>query len=170
MHVDSSVFRRTPTRDIPGITSLSNSSRFPLRSRVSVANPVIFPPGRAKLSTIPVATGSRIVTMTIGIVLVACLAARRVDPVRDDKDIDLELHEFGHKTWDAIPDFLQRSDIQPGCFSPRCNRDLAVPCRNASTLDPGLLGSPLAYHVSYPRNFRRLLRLGGNAKRKEQSA
>ncbi len=39
-------------------------------------SPVIFPPGRAKLSTSPVATGSSAITMTMGIVLVDSFAAR----------------------------------------------------------------------------------------------
>ena len=73
---ESSGGQSTATRDSRGTTSLSNSSRFAFRSWVSVATPVIFPPGRAKLSTVPFATGSSPVTMTIGIVLVACLAAR----------------------------------------------------------------------------------------------
>ena len=35
--------------------------------------PVTFPPGRARLATIPVAIGSLVLTMTIGMVFVACL-------------------------------------------------------------------------------------------------
>src|SRR5262245_41762288 len=38
--------------------------------------PVIFPPGRARLGTRPARTGSPIEIMTIGIVVVACLAAK----------------------------------------------------------------------------------------------
>jgi hypothetical protein len=38
--------------------------------------------------------------MTMGIVLVACLAARIV--AKADKHIDFELHEFGHKAWDTV--------------------------------------------------------------------
>jgi hypothetical protein len=38
--------------------------------------PVTFPPGRARLATRPSATGSAIPIPTIGIALVACLAAR----------------------------------------------------------------------------------------------
>ena len=34
--------------------------------------------------------------MTIGIVLVAFLAARIAGTCSDDKDIDLELHDFGY--------------------------------------------------------------------------
>ena len=68
-------------REILGIDSLSSSSRFPLSSLVSFVSPVIFPPGRAKLSTSPVATGSIVTTMTMGIVLVASFAARIAGPV-----------------------------------------------------------------------------------------
>ena len=38
--------------------------------------PVIFPPGRARLATSPSRTGSPIAVTTIGIVVVACCAAR----------------------------------------------------------------------------------------------
>ena len=40
--------------------------------------------------------------MTMGIVLVACLAARIAGRFGADKHIDLELHEFGHKAWDTV--------------------------------------------------------------------
>ncbi len=40
--------------------------------------------------------------MTMGIVLVACLAARIAARSSRDKDIDLELHEFGHEAWDTV--------------------------------------------------------------------
>jgi hypothetical protein len=39
-------------------------------------SPVMFPPGRARLATRPVATGSTTTAMTMGIVPVASLAAR----------------------------------------------------------------------------------------------
>jgi hypothetical protein len=41
-----------------------------------LVNPVMFPPGRARLSTRPAATGSAPLKKTIGTVLVAFLAAR----------------------------------------------------------------------------------------------
>jgi hypothetical protein len=40
-----------------------------------IENPVTLPPGRARLATKPAATAS-VAKMTIGVVLVACLAAR----------------------------------------------------------------------------------------------
>ncbi len=66
---------RIPTRDIPGIASLSSSSRLPSNPRPSLLIPVIFPPGRAKLTTNRCWTGSWALIMTIGIIFVACLAA-----------------------------------------------------------------------------------------------
>jgi hypothetical protein len=80
----SSALTRTATRAARGIASLSNSSRFDMSSRTKKVDPVTFPPGRARLATRPDATASPLVVMTIGIVVVACLAARTlaVPPVR----------------------------------------------------------------------------------------
>ena len=50
--------------------------RLALRSRLNQASPVMFPPGRAKLSTYPAATGSTELIITTGVVLVASFAAR----------------------------------------------------------------------------------------------
>ena len=69
-------FARKATRESPGTTSLSSSSRFPSSSWTIVVEPVTFPPGRARLATSPVPTASPATAMTIGIVFVACLAAR----------------------------------------------------------------------------------------------
>ncbi len=54
---------------------MSSSSRFPLSSEERNDNPVMFPPGRARLAMRPVPTGSSLSTITMGIVVVACLAA-----------------------------------------------------------------------------------------------
>ena len=61
------------------MVSLSISSRFPANTVVMVVNPVMFPPGLARLSTSPPATGSPASKKTMGIVLVAFLAARAAD-------------------------------------------------------------------------------------------
>ena len=63
--------------------------------------------------------------MTIGIVLVACFAARIAGGV-EEKDIDLELDEFRHEAWDHGPAFPLGSDTRSGYFSPQYNRDLAA--------------------------------------------
>ena len=58
------------------MVSLSISSRFPVNTAEIAENPVIFPPGRARLSTSPAATGSDTAPKkTMGIVLVAFLSA-----------------------------------------------------------------------------------------------
>ena len=69
---------RTATRDIPGMSSLSNSNHFALMPNSADVNPVALPPGRAKLSTNPPATGSVTATNTIGSVRVACCKASTV--------------------------------------------------------------------------------------------
>ena len=50
-------------------------SRFPASSAVIFVMPVTLPPGRARLETSPAPTGSAMLTMTIGISVVAALAA-----------------------------------------------------------------------------------------------
>src|SRR5262245_38410678 len=52
------LFPNTTTRDRCGTTSLSSSRRFSSRSTLSAMNPVIFPPGRARLETRPVLSAS----------------------------------------------------------------------------------------------------------------
>ena len=56
--------------------SLRRCSRFPPSSGTMRLMPVTLPPGRARLDTSPLATGSPALVMTIGITLVACLAAK----------------------------------------------------------------------------------------------
>ncbi len=67
---------KTATRESLGTISFRSSSRFPLSSGARVDNPVMFPPGRARLATNPLPTGSGSCAMTMGIVEVASLAAR----------------------------------------------------------------------------------------------
>ena len=69
-------FHSNATRESFGMVSLSNSSRLPANTGAMVVNPVTFPPGRARLSTNPAETGSDRLKQTMGIVLVAFLAAR----------------------------------------------------------------------------------------------
>jgi len=57
-----------------GTASLSNSSHFPPADPIG-DTPVMLPPGRAKLATKPALTGSP-ASMTMGIVVVVCWAAR----------------------------------------------------------------------------------------------
>ena len=59
----------------PGTTSRNSSSRLPARSVARVDRPVTLPPGRARLATRPVPTGSPATANTIGMADVACFAA-----------------------------------------------------------------------------------------------
>ena len=52
------VSRKTAARVTLGAICLSSSSHFPLRLYSYSKKPVVFPPGRAKLSTKPLPTGS----------------------------------------------------------------------------------------------------------------
>ena len=63
------------TRRSPGTRSRSKSSRSPARSVANTDSPVTLPPGRARLSTSPLPTGSPAAEKTIGIVAVACFEA-----------------------------------------------------------------------------------------------
>jgi hypothetical protein len=61
--------------DLAGETSLRSSNRFGPSSAFWVDKPVMLPPGRARLATRPVPTGSPITAGTIGMTEVACCAA-----------------------------------------------------------------------------------------------
>ena len=58
-----------------GTSSCSSSSRFGPSSTVNEVTPVTLPPGRLRLATRPTSTGSPPIAKTIGIVVVAALAA-----------------------------------------------------------------------------------------------
>src|SRR6516225_12321782 len=58
-----------------GTSACSSSSRFDPTCAVKLVTPVRLPPGRARLATSPIATGSPPTKNTIGIVVVAALAA-----------------------------------------------------------------------------------------------
>jgi len=68
--------KRKATRETVGMTSLRICSRLAPTSGPRIVLPVIFPPGRARLGTSPARTGSPIEIMTMGTVVVACLAAK----------------------------------------------------------------------------------------------
>ena len=60
---------------VVGTSSCSSSSRFCPTSTFKLVTPVMLPPGRFRLATRPISTGSLPVTKTIGIVVVADFAA-----------------------------------------------------------------------------------------------
>jgi hypothetical protein len=68
--------RNTAARVTPAAICLSSSSHFPLKLYSKIMKPVALPPGRAKLSTKPAATGSPVLNdITTGIVPDAAFAA-----------------------------------------------------------------------------------------------
>src|SRR4030095_9194145 len=67
--------RRSPTRVRFGVASSSISSLLVFSSGDKLESPVTLPPGRARLAVRPAATGSAAFVTTMGIVVVALLAA-----------------------------------------------------------------------------------------------
>src|SRR5262249_33330246 len=67
--------QRIATRLTRGTACVRSSRHFPTSSGARTDNPVTLPPGCARLVTILLATGSATAVKTLGMVLVACLAA-----------------------------------------------------------------------------------------------
>src|SRR6266481_9397548 len=63
----------------PGASSRNISNCFATSSTVWKLTPVALPPGRLRLGTRPIATGSLPIAKTIGMVVVAALAASDAD-------------------------------------------------------------------------------------------
>src|SRR5262245_43315222 len=78
-----------------GSMSLSRSSRLAASSGVKMLSPVIFPPGRDKLDTMPSACMSATAVITIGIVLVAPHRCKRSRYRVSQNDIYVEVDQFG---------------------------------------------------------------------------
>ena len=68
-------FTSMPIIPAVGTNSLSSPSRFATVKTTRKLTPVRLPPGRLRLATKPAATGSKPVTKTTGIVVVAAFAA-----------------------------------------------------------------------------------------------
>ena len=105
--------------------------------------------------------------MTMGIVLVACLAARIAGRVAATRTSTLSCTSSATRLGIG-PAFPQRSDTQPGCFFPQYNRDLAdlagMPRREARDCRDRLIPTDIL-----SVGLSRLLRVGERTKRKEQS-
>jgi hypothetical protein len=71
--------RMTAARVTHGAISLSSSSHFPAKPNSEVINPVVLPPGRARLATRPPPTGSVTLANTIGTLLVALCSALTIE-------------------------------------------------------------------------------------------
>ena len=155
-------------RDTPGIASLSNSSRLPLKSLVSLVSPVIFPPGCAKLSISPSATGSPVIIITMGIVLVACLAARIPPIAAETNTSTLSCTSSAAKPGRRSPYSLSIAILDKDAF-PLNITEIPQPLPECILEQIGIGGRGLdpGRQKSYPRNFARLLGLSCHSKSKQ---
>ena len=103
-----------------GTSSCSSSSRFGPTSTFKLVMPVMLPPGRLRLATSPILTGSAPTAKTIGIVAVAALAAscRRSTAGRYNH-VHLTVNQFGRKLWQSLVLVLPPSDIRSRRSGPR---------------------------------------------------
>ena len=92
----------TATRVAAGTSSRRSSSRFAANSLEKKLIPVRLPPGRARLATRPSLTGSSPTLKTMGIVVVAALAAKRRSELRRDDHGDLSANQFGRQRRQSI--------------------------------------------------------------------
>jgi hypothetical protein len=127
----------------------------------------MFPPGRARLVTMPVTTGSPGEAITIGIVLVPFLAARGIRSDRRHDDVDLQPNQVGHQP---------RGPIVPTVSIARLDRDVLAldPAEVAETSPETLvprqaLRRGIGRQKAYPIDLPRFLRLRGKQRGKGTS-
>ena len=87
----------TATRVAAGTSSRRSSSRFAVNSPLKKLIPVTLPPGRARLATRPSLTGSSPTTKTMGIVVVAALAASAAGVADGGDHGDLPANQIGRQ-------------------------------------------------------------------------
>src|SRR5262249_40078301 len=88
------VSRRIAARVVLGAICLSSSSHFPLKLYSNSKKPVVLPPGRARLSTKPLPTGSIVPANTIGTERLACCNAPTVCSGRGQDHVRRERNQF----------------------------------------------------------------------------
>ena len=96
--------------------------------------------------------------MTIGIVLVACFAARIAGGVEATRTSTLSCYEFSDEAWDTIRLSLKVAVLDQDVFALDIT-EIPQPLSECFVRESGLSGSP-TLQVSYSRNFLWLLRLG----------
>ena len=158
--------RRSPTRASLGTASLSISSLLVFSSGDKLESPVTLPPGRARLATKPAPTGSPAFVITMGMVVVALFAAnavgRPVTTIRSTLRRTKSAASSGRRS-----DFCLRKSVLDGDI-------LSLDPAKLAQLLPERLqedratGSSAIIQETYAGDFPCLLRLDGNAKRKEQ--
>ena len=114
----------------------------------------------------PVATGSTLVTITMGIVLVACLAARIAGTVPLTRTSTLSCTSSTTRSEDLLPLSLNVAILNQDVF-PLDVTKISQPLPECLDLRPRIVGITKSGHISYPRDFRGLLR--GGEMRQSQS-
>src|SRR5258708_30484748 len=94
-----------------GTNSWSSPSCFAAKSIDVKVTPVILPPGRLRLATKPVLTGSLPVTNRIGVVVVAALAACTTETVFPTIKCDLAGRQIGRKPRQPIRTIISEAII-----------------------------------------------------------
>ena len=159
---------RSPTRASFGTASLSTSSLFVFSCVDKLENPVILPPGRARLATKPAATGSPAFAITMGMVVVAFFAANAggvsETTIRSTLRRTKSAASSGRRSL-----LLSANRYSMVIFFPSIHPSLRSSCRNASTRTAHT-GSSAIIQETYAEDFSWLLRVGGTAKRKEHGA
>ena len=126
--------RRSPTRASLETASLSISSLLVFSSGAKPENPVTLPPGRAKLATKPAPTGSPAFAITMGMVVVALLAADAGCAPRPQ----LDQHE-GEPSLQQVQEavnFPSANRYSMVIFFPSIHPSLRISCRNVPRVPP----------------------------------
>ena len=160
--------RRSPTRASSGIVSLSISSLLVFSSIPKFEKPVTLPPGRARLATKPAATGSPTLTITMGMFVVAFLAADVAGvpevTIRSTLSRTKSDASSGKRSSFSLCESILDGDVLS--FNPAKLAQL-LPERVQADRD---IGSSAIIEEPDAENFSRLLRLGGRAQRKDYRA
>jgi hypothetical protein len=124
---------RTATRFTLGTASLSSSSRFTFNTWPRAVTPVTLPPGRARLAMSPPWTGLPVVTITMGIVEVAFLAAEApgLDPVTITSTFARTSSSASWGRRSRLPSAKRSSNAT---FWPSIQPSSLRPCRNSASM------------------------------------
>ena len=124
--------RRSPTRTSLGTASLSISNLLVFSSTAKVENPVTLPPGRARLATRPSPTGSPTFVITMGMVVVALLAANTDTPAIATIRSTLRRTRSAASSFRRSAPLFSAKRYSKVIFFPSIQPSLRISCRNAS--------------------------------------
>src|SRR6266446_8409672 len=110
-------FQRKATRVMVGTASFRSSSRFAARSGPSTVKPVTFPPGRARLETRPLLTGSPALAMTMGDRRRRLLGRESRGRAPGHDDVHVEPNEVGREIRESLILPLRASLLERNALS-----------------------------------------------------